>query len=343
MNTTGPVKILQPNNTSTASMSRKEGLRSQSVWVLDEISSPLRASYLQIKEEITHLIHSSRSCVNQSPGLLNEEEQHEQQQIPRFDSIENSLQNGTWDVFYYLEEGKVNPDFMALCPQTTAVLQKLPLLTDCSLGYCYVSILSPGAEITPHFGCTNLKLRIQLPLLHTSESVLTVDGVEHRYIDGEPIIFDDSFQHSVRNMSLTESRVVLLIDIWHPDLSLEAIHGILSRFPSSGVELPISLPTLGTVTTNESLTFPLQRLEDRLTVLRIDLRSVPASSPPPGAAASEYDFLFKMVLLGDPSAGKSSFLLRYMDDTFSSTFFTTIGVDFVCTIDRRPDLTLTFA
>ena len=41
-----------------------------------------------------------------------------------------------------------------------------------------------------------------------------------------------------------------------------------------------------------------------------------------------YDYLIKLLLLGDSSVGKSSLLLRYADNTFSDNFITTIGIDF---------------
>lgn len=42
----------------------------------------------------------------------------------------------------------------------------------------------------------------------------------------------------------------------------------------------------------------------------------------------EYDHLFKFLLLGDSGVGKSCLLLRYADDAFTTSFITTIGVDF---------------
>ncbi|KAH0570275.1 Rab1a [Spironucleus salmonicida] len=44
--------------------------------------------------------------------------------------------------------------------------------------------------------------------------------------------------------------------------------------------------------------------------------------------SGEHDYLFKMLLIGDSSVGKSSMLLRFCDRLFNNTYITTIGVDF---------------
>eukprot|EP00033_Pygsuia_biforma_P000320 GCRY01000390.1.p1 GENE.GCRY01000390.1~~GCRY01000390.1.p1 ORF type:complete len:205 (+),score=17.09 GCRY01000390.1:251-865(+) len=44
--------------------------------------------------------------------------------------------------------------------------------------------------------------------------------------------------------------------------------------------------------------------------------------------SSSYDYLIKLLIIGDSGVGKSCLLLRFSDDQFTPSFITTIGIDF---------------
>ncbi|XP_016055300.1 PREDICTED: ras-related protein Rab-3C [Miniopterus natalensis] len=41
-----------------------------------------------------------------------------------------------------------------------------------------------------------------------------------------------------------------------------------------------------------------------------------------------FDYMFKLLIIGNSSVGKTSFLFRYADDSFTSAFVSTVGIDF---------------
>ncbi|CAD5113390.1 DgyrCDS2562 [Dimorphilus gyrociliatus] len=54
------------------------------------------------------------------------------------------------------------------------------------------------------------------------------------------------------------------------------------------------------------------------------------------AADQNFDYMFKLLIIGNSSVGKTSFLFRYADDKFTQAFVSTVGIDFkVKTIFRQ--------
>jgi aspartate beta-hydroxylase len=102
----------------------------------------------------------------------------------------------------------------------TATLSQIPR----HYHHAFFSAITSHTHIEPHYGPTNKKLRCQLPLIISdlNSCTLTAGGVTRSLEEGKCLIFDDSFLHEARNES-TNPRIILIFDIWHPDLSDEEV------------------------------------------------------------------------------------------------------------------------
>lgn len=132
-----------------------------------------------------------------------------------------------WDAYFFHRHGQRYEDHCARCPQTAALLDAMPLV--CIAGHApeaLFSVLRPGTHILPHRGVTNTRLVTHLPLIIPPDCALRVGGETHVWREGECVTFDDTFEHEAWNRS-AQTRVVLILDVWNPDLS-EAERGAVA-------------------------------------------------------------------------------------------------------------------
>ena len=130
---------------------------------------------------------------------------------PRYDLIKT----GRWTHLYLYSYGQKMPA-AALVPSTAELLGSLSELN--GAGSIFFSVLSPGASLYPHRGHFNHRLRCQLGLFVPENCSIHVGLEKRSWVEGECLIFDDTFPHWAMNASHDE-RVILLCDCWHPDVS----------------------------------------------------------------------------------------------------------------------------
>ena len=125
-----------------------------------------------------------------------------------------------WDALFFYRHGRRYDSTHARCPQTSAVLEGIELcrIADEAPEICF-SVLAPGSTILPHFGVTNTRAVMHLPLVAPPDCALNIVGIgEHRWREGELMLFDDTYGHEAWNRS-QQTRVILLMDCWNPHLT----------------------------------------------------------------------------------------------------------------------------
>ena len=134
------------------------------------------------------------------------------------DEAEPIDRSGRWTVFMLYEAGRKHEQNCALCPFLSQLLDSNPDITD-SNPMIYLSQLAPGTKVAPHRGPTNTRVRCHLGIsIPQGDCGMRVGSSRLVWEEGKCIVFDDSFEHEVWNET-DEPRIVLLLDLWHPDLS----------------------------------------------------------------------------------------------------------------------------
>ncbi|MBX3703725.1 MAG: aspartyl/asparaginyl beta-hydroxylase domain-containing protein [Steroidobacteraceae bacterium] len=131
------------------------------------------------------------------------------------------LDNPAWSAFYLWKNGDEVAANAARCPRTMAALAEAPLarVPNRSPSILF-SLLRPGAHIPPHNGLINTRLICHLPLIVPGKCRFRVGNDLREWAEGKAWAFDDTIEHEAWNDS-GETRVILLFDVWRPELTEE--------------------------------------------------------------------------------------------------------------------------
>ena len=133
-----------------------------------------------------------------------------------------------WKNLFFVRDYQPNPELLAKVPTLAKLVERFgPAQLD--RFELFLSVLEPGTHIPAHFGGGNIKLTMHLPLwIPEGDCGLRVDAETRRWKDGEMMVFDDTFEHEAWNRT-AQPRAVLLLKVYHPELSAEEI-GVLEMF-----------------------------------------------------------------------------------------------------------------
>jgi aspartyl/asparaginyl beta-hydroxylase (cupin superfamily) len=166
-----------------------------------------------ITQELTALLTDDvgfAPYLNSHPNLPN------QPDYPLIDSLD-------WSSCFLWKDGAETPN-AALCPRTMDALKDVPLcLINARSPQVMFSQLKAGAHIKPHTGYVNTRLTCHLPLIVPPNCSFRVGNELRSWEKGKLWAFDDTIEHEAINQS-DRTRVVLIFDIWRPELSPEERH-----------------------------------------------------------------------------------------------------------------------
>jgi hypothetical protein len=197
--------------------------------------------------------HATIARLQQMARRVALDEQRFERYLDHFDAVPEAADwvalRQRWSSLHLMKNGqRVSDD-----PASRALLATLSesfALADCPphAPEVFFSRLEPGGAIPPHYGLSNIKLTVHLPVvLHNSSSSLSVAGEQRFWQEGALLAFDDSFLHQASNPSDKE-RVVLIFDVWHPaihEAEKPFLRELCARFQRLSDDMTIAQRYLG--------------------------------------------------------------------------------------------------
>ncbi|MEB3767546.1 lipid A hydroxylase LpxO [Acinetobacter sp. MD2] len=117
-----------------------------------------------------------------------------------------------WKRFYLKWYGDSHPSAQQLCPQTVALLEKIP-----SVKAAMFAELPSGSYLGKHRDPYAGSIRYHLGLSTPNDDAcfIEVDQERHSWRDGEATLFDETYVHWAENKS-AQTRIILFCDIERP-------------------------------------------------------------------------------------------------------------------------------
>jgi tetratricopeptide (TPR) repeat protein len=138
--------------------------------------------------------------------------------------------NPDWGAFHLWRGGAPVAGNADRCPATMAALEQAPLPRIRGRSpMALFSRLRPGTFLTPHTGMINTRLICHLPLIVPPDCALRVGNQVRSWEEGRMLIFDDTIEHEAWNRS-GEARVILLFEIWRPELSADEREALTAMY-----------------------------------------------------------------------------------------------------------------
>ncbi|XP_037794891.1 titin-like [Penaeus monodon] len=133
---------------------------------------------------------------------------------------ENLQDTGDWKQYEIFSRGRKITANCVKTPQTCALVESFKPAAGCKRGQVKFSVMYPGTHVHAHTGPTNCRLRAHLGLLIPEGLRLRVGETNLSWAEGRVIVFDDSWEHEVWHEG-DSPRLILIVDVWHPELTEE--------------------------------------------------------------------------------------------------------------------------
>lgn len=146
-----------------------------------------------------------------------------------------------WSAFHLVKDGRPVAGNIEQCPRTMELLRGAPQPDQPGRTPTVMfSLLKPRTRIPAHVGVSNARLLTHVPLIIPPDCGFRVGNTTRQWVPGQAWVFDDTIEHEAWNNS-DKLRVIMIFDIWHPQLSLaerslitELTHAIYAFNSDSG-------------------------------------------------------------------------------------------------------------